>query len=378
MKIGIYGGSFDPPHVEHINIAKNAVKELNLDKLFVVPARLPPHKPNSRLVEGKSRLEMLKVAFLEDGLSKNAVEISDFELSSQEKSYTYITILHFKKLYPDAELYFLVGTDMLLDFPTWKRPEVILQNAKLFVTKREGEDFQVAKDGFLSAFPDFGNGLIVANYVGKNISSTDVRHRLLLGLSLNGIIGDGVLNYINGENLYKGGVEAEFVRKNLPISRLTHTLGVMNLSKKYAKRLKVDENKAVLSAMLHDLAKYLDAKDYNGFTMDEDVPKSCVHQFLGAYIAENILGVTDEDVLNAIRYHTTGRPNMSLLEKIVFTADLLEEGRTYDEAPMLREAVDIDFEEGFKLCLKRLKYFLLQSGDEIYYLTEKCCDYYLK
>lgn len=373
MKIGVYGGSFDPPHKEHITIAREAVKQLGLDKLFVVPAKIPPHKQNLTLSDGFLRKQMLDVAFLKD----DKIEVSDFELKSSEKSYTYITIEHFKTLYSDAEIYFLVGTDMLEDFPTWKNPESILNNAKLFVTQREGEDFEKAKSIFLKAFNNSEDRIIVSKYVGKKVSSTDIRHRLMLGLDVDDKLDESVLKIIRDNNLLSGGDLATFLRKSLPISRLTHTLGVMNLAKTYAKRLKVDEEKAVKAAMLHDVAKYLDPKDYPDFTLDENVPKSVVHQFLGAYIAENVLSVKDEDVLNAIRYHTTGRENMSALEKIVFTADLLEEGRTYEEAPYLRAQVDKDFDEGFKLCLKRLKYFLSKTSDSIYFLTEKCYDFYV-
>ena len=84
------------------------------------------------------------------------------------------------------------------------------------------------------------------------------------------------------------------------------------------------------------------------------MPENVIHQFLGAYIAENVLGICDQDIINAVRYHTTGRTNMSVLEMIVLVADLLEEGRDYEEAPRLRKAVDENFFEGFKLCVKRL------------------------
>lgn len=374
MKIGIYGGSFDPPHKEHINVAKYALAELGLDKLFVLPAFMPPHKPNIALAEGFHRLNMLNIAFSD---CDDRIEVCDYELKSEGKSYTYLTIDRFANLYKDAEIYFLVGTDMLENFPQWKNPKDILEKAKLFVVGRDGDDLKSAKETFLAAFGST-NRLVFSDYTGKNISSTDVRNRLMLGLDLTGKVDEKVLSYIQKNGLYKGGKEAEFVRKNLPISRLTHTLGVMNLAKTYAKRLKADENKAVLSGMLHDVAKYLDPKDYQDFKLETGVPKPVVHQFLGAYVAENLLGVKDEEVLNAIRYHTTGRENMSDLEKIVFTADLLEEGRTYPEVNLLRDAVNEDFYEGFKLCVKRLMRHLSATGDNVYYLTAKCYDYYAK
>ena len=94
MKIGIYGGSFDPPHVEHINIAKNAVKELCLDKLFVLPAFMPPHKPYATPVDGEHRLNMLNLAFSD---CKN-IEVCDYELNNGGKSYTYLTVEYFANL----------------------------------------------------------------------------------------------------------------------------------------------------------------------------------------------------------------------------------------------------------------------------------------
>lgn len=373
MKIGIYGGSFDPPHVEHVKIAENFIKEAGLDKLYVVPANVAPHKPYAHMISGKARLHMLDIAFA----SLFKAIICDYEINAGGSSYTYLTVERFRKEFPEAEIYFLMGTDMLENFPCWKNPEIILKNAKLFVTGRSGEDKNRAIKTFVDKFGSLDR-VVFSEFEGEKISSTDIRNRLMLGLDVDGKLNDEVLEYIKKEGLYKGDEKAEYVRKSLPISRLTHTLGVMNLSKTYAKTLNEDENKATLAAMLHDVAKYSDPKDFKGFVLPEGVPKPVVHQFLGAFIAENILGVKDEDVLNAIRYHTTGRPNMSNLEKIVFLADLLEEGRKYSDAQELREAVKNDFEKGFLLCLRRLKDFLENSDEPVYYLSEECYDYYLK
>ena len=373
MKIGIYGGSFDPPHIEHINLCVNAVKSLNLDRLFIVPAKIPPHK-KVQPISGEYRLEMVKLAL--SNVDVPQITVSDFELNSAGKSYTYLTIEHFKSLYKDAQIYFLMGTDMLENFPTWKEPKAILNMAKLYVFGRDGESMERAKQVFLNAFSDRLNSLVFANFSGKMVSSTHVRHMLTLGLDAKEFLYQNVIDYIKSNNLYFC-EKAEFVKKSLSISRLTHTLGVMDLAKAYAKKLGEDENKAVLAAMLHDVAKYMDKNDFPSFTLPLDVPKPVIHQYLGAYVAEHVLGVTDTDVLNAIRYHTTGRSNMSRLEKIVFTADLLEVGRTYDEAPILREAVDKDFDAGFSLSVKRLLNYLTKQGQPIYYLTKECYNYYV-
>ena len=173
MKIGIYGGSFDPPHIEHINLCVNAVKSLNLDRLFIVPAKIPPHK-KVQPISGEYRLEMVKLAL--SNVDVPQITVSDYELNSAGKSYTYLTIEHFKSLYKDAQIYFLMGTDMLENFPTWKEPKAILNMAKLYVFGRDGESMERAKQVFLNAFSDRLNSLVFANFSGKMVSSTHVRH----------------------------------------------------------------------------------------------------------------------------------------------------------------------------------------------------------
>ena len=115
MKTGILGGTFNPVHVEHVALAKAAVKELKLDRLIVVPDFLPPHK-SVIPASAKDRLNMLELSFRDDG----RIEISDFEIMREGKSYTYLTVEHFRSLDPEGELFFILGGDMLADFKTWR------------------------------------------------------------------------------------------------------------------------------------------------------------------------------------------------------------------------------------------------------------------
>ena len=114
MKIAIFGGSFDPPHIEHVRLAQSAVKSLKLDTLFIMPAHTPPHKKGKALSSDEDRLAMCRLAFKKCPKA----EVSDYEISRGGTSYTYLTCRYFKEAYPDAELFFLVGTDMLRDFPS--------------------------------------------------------------------------------------------------------------------------------------------------------------------------------------------------------------------------------------------------------------------
>ena len=155
-RIAIFGGTFNPVHREHVSLCKKAIEELNLDKLIVMPTFMPPHK---HIVPAPpaDRLNMLKIAFL--GAEK--IEINDYEIKNGGKSYTYLTVEHFRDIYPDDELYFLVGGDMLTDFKTWRYPERILKSVKLAVFFRE--DFFADFDGEHKYFKErFGADFSIA------------------------------------------------------------------------------------------------------------------------------------------------------------------------------------------------------------------------
>ena len=139
-RIGIYGGTFNPPHIGHIQAAIQAVQTLNLEKLLVIPDRIAPHKvmPGNSATP-QQRLDMLRIAL--DGGDR--IEVSDIELNREGPSYTYETILQLRKTYPEARLVLLMGTDMFLSFHTWRNPRIILDNAMLGVFYR-GEKGEAA------------------------------------------------------------------------------------------------------------------------------------------------------------------------------------------------------------------------------------------
>ena len=374
-KIGVLGGSFNPVHREHVNMVLAAMNAFSIDEFIVMPTYISPHKKNADLCAPEKRLEMLKLAF--KGYKR--VTISDYEIKSEGISYTYLTLEHLKKEYGDAELYFLVGTDMLADFPTWRNTERILELSKLIVTPRENEDLQKALTDF---YDRFKFRPLVSPYVGKSVSSTKIRSRLILGLDCRDYIDGAVSDYIKENSLFDGGIYrdcAEYVKKVLKKKRLVHTSGVMTLAVRYAKAKRINAEDAFLAAMLHDVAKYLSYEDFD-LKKPKDVPKNVLHQFLGAYICEKVLRIDNQDVVNAVRYHTTGRANMSDLEKIIFTADYLEESRDFDGVDELRAIAERDFDEGFVACVKQLFDHLEGEKDEeeIYYLSKQCKEYYCK
>lgn len=372
-KIGVFGGSFDPCHKEHILVALSSLEELGLDKLYIVPTLIAPHKRDKSAVSGNDRLKMLQIAF------KNypKIIVSDYEIKNEGVSYTYLTLSHFKNLYKNAKLYFIMGSDMLENFPTWKNPEIITSLCKLVLVSRQDKS-HLNENAIKTIKEKYNTDVIVLKSEGAKVSSTEIRTRLKLGLSVEEFLDSEVINYISKNNLYAGDNLYNAVNKELPQKRKTHVLGVILTALELGKKLGLDLKKVETASLLHDIAKYKDANCYPSFKLPPNCLSEVAHQFLGEYIAREELGVEDKDVLNAIKYHTTGREDMSLLEKVVYIADLIEPSRKYLGVEDLRKEVSKDFENGFKICIKEVFEFLKKGGGDIYPLTELATKFYCK
>ena len=376
MKIGIFGGSFDPVHIEHVRLVQSAIQTLGLDKVFVVPAALPPHKPWKRMTDDAVRLQACRIAFA----AVEKAEVNAYELEQKGMSYTYLTCRAFQERYPTAQLYFLLGTDMLRDFPTWRYPERILETATLAVCGRAEETGWLEKEqeDFRALF---GREFVPISYEGRAVSSKQARVLLAADEDTDGWLDEKVADYLKGSGVYR----IPYAKQALALqkeSRKAHTLRVTFLAVERAPLLRLDERQVMTAALMHDCAKNLRPDDpiLDGFSLKEQVPAPVFHQFAGAYVAENRFGVTNGEILDAIRYHTSGRPGMSLLEKLIYLADGLEEGRSYDGVDELRrlfwrkEGLDDCLRASLKGTLDKLR----KEGQPAYRLTQEAYEYYQK
>ncbi len=363
MKIGIFGGSFDPVHEEHVRYAQAAIHALSLDKLLIVPSRIAPHKLFGAAASGEDRAKLCKIAFS----SLPQAEVSDYELEREETSYSFLTCRHFAEEFPNAELFFLVGADMLEDFFTWKNPEDILKNVTLVACGREEPILKTLHEKFRARF---GCDFLPIDHIGRAVSSTEIRVKLAFGKRPDGVPAE-VLREIQRRSLYTEPVILEALALEKP-ERREHSLRVALMACERANGLKIPFHRALFAAALHDCGKYisLDSPLLKGF-VPPDAPEPVMHQFIGAYLAEHRFGIDDEEILNAIRYHTSGRKGMSTLEKLIYLSDALEAGRNYPNVESLRKL----FWEDLDLCLEafleeQLKY-LREKGQPIYFLTEE-------
>lgn len=199
-KLGILGGSFDPVHNGHIGLAIDARDQLGLDEVLLIPAKLQPFKLDKKMVSGQQRLEMIRIAV--DGQPR--LTPCDYELKQEDISYTYKTLKGISELEgPDTEVYFLTGTDSLLQIHRWKNADELLRNYNFVVGSRPGyKDDELTKCiDFLKK--EYNTNVVKVDNHQLNISSTEIRERLVSGEGLSGLVPEAVERYIIEHGLYK-------------------------------------------------------------------------------------------------------------------------------------------------------------------------------
>ncbi|MCR4661304.1 MAG: nicotinate (nicotinamide) nucleotide adenylyltransferase [Clostridia bacterium] len=362
MRIGFFGGSFDPFHIEHKEIIKNCKEFLNLDKVVVYPSFNPPHKTNTTSFD--VRFEMVK----EGTKDLEYVIVSDIENKRQKVNPTCEIIPLLKQEYLADEYFFLMGEDSLKQFKTWINPANIVKEINLAVVSRTGIEDDINK--LSKDIEDtYDTKIKVIPYTGKEISSSVIKAKIELDLPIEEIP-EEVKAVITKHNLYKTHTEIiQKLKSMISPKRYNHSVNVTICALKLNARFMLPYEKVFLSGLLHDCAK---ERDYQM----EGVPSPVVHQFTGAIVANKEFGIEDADILNAIKYHTTGKPDMTQLEKLIFCADMIEESRNFEGVELLREEINKDFDIGFLKCVEGMLNSLKTKEKDIYYLTLDCAKFY--
>ena len=373
-RIGIYGGSFNPPHIGHLEAARSAIRELKLDRLLLIPAGQAPHKATPQGTPSpEHRLEMLRIAAR--GMEKT--EVCDLEMRREGPSYTYETVEQLRELYPDAELILLMGTDMFLSFLTWNQPERIWKQAILGVFcrgQRKEKDAIHAKKKEMEAL---GAKVALVDNQVIEVSSTQARRMLVFRFG-GFLLPKGVEAYIRANKLY--GTDRDY--RNLPMEeleqvavslhatkRVPHVLGCRDTAARLAKIWGADPEIAARAGLLHDITKALDGPlqltlcDEYGTILDDfsmKYPKT-LHALTGSLVAERIFGESRE-IVDAIRSHTTGKANMTTLEKIIYIADYMEPNRDFPGVEKLRYLAETDLNAALKCGLEQTLDHLKNQG----------------
>lgn len=393
LKIGIYGGTFDPPHIGHIAAAKAAMETLALDRLLLVPTFIPPHKAlPAGAASPAQRRDMAVLATAELG---RKAEVLDVELRREGPSYSWETLCMMKNQFPEDELWLLMGSDMFLTLQDWREPQRVMSMARIgaFSRRKDGEEAVFARQrAFLER--EFGADVtVIPNPQGVELSSTEVRQALAQGGGAD-LLPPAVYGYVLRERLYSTkktlmGLTPDELRpialSYLKPKRMPHVLGTEQEAVCLARRYGGDETQARIAALLHDCTKKLDMPEQlalcaqYGIELDELEQKALklLHSKTGAAIARDVFGVEDA-VYDAIWYHTTGKPDMTLLEKIIYLADYIEPSRDFDGVDTLRQAVYEDLDHGLLMGLSMTIQEMEEMGNPVHHLTRDARDYLLK
>ena len=376
LEIALYGGSFNPPHLGHCTAVETVLNELHPDLLLIMPDSEPPHKVMEHgSPTPEERLELCRLAFTEN----DRVEVSDLEILRSGKSYTYDTVRELQLLYPDARLTLVVGTDMFLSFEEWYHFEYLLQNCRVAVLARELDDDEELRRTAEHFCRDCGADAVVLSHTPYPMSSTEIRTQLRRRSGCD-CLPEAVYERIIRYRLYDAQPELAWLRERayalLDGKRIAHVAGCESEAIELARLWGEDPELAAEAGILHDITKRLSYEEQLNLCAKYDMicdhaelaaPK-LLHAKTGAALARDLFGVSDA-VFSAIRWHTTGKPDMNLLEKIIYLADYIEPGRDFPGVKKLRELAHEDLDRAMLLGLQMSVEEIRSYGAEPYHDT---------
>ncbi len=346
MKIGFLGGSFDPIHYGHLILAEQLINEAALDKVVFVPNYVSPNPAHSMKASPEERLQLIKLAIADNP----KLDVSDLELKKEQLCYMDEDMREFKKIYSNDELYVITGQDAFMRIEKWHNYEAFIVENRFLIGKRPGlstkELFRLFKD----LFAKFNNlQFDFFDIPEMDISSVTIQNKVRVGKSIKYLMPDVCIDYIDKNNLYDGLIPKlkKFVESNVKATRFEHTKGVVETARKMALRYDVDPKKAEIAAWFHDA--FRDAGNLE-------------HGAVAADKIRELFGVDDSEIIEAIRNHTTGHPNMTKLDKVIYIADSLEPGRDYPGVDELRKIMYVDLDECLYQLMTHTRDYVLSIG----------------
>ncbi len=368
MRIVIYGGSFNPPHIGHVSALKSAMEQLKPDKTLVIPAAEAPHKELAYgSPDAHARLLLARAAF--SGIT--GVEVSDMEIRRGGKSYTLMTIKELQNQYPGVELILLVGTDMFESMEQWYEFRTIMMETTLAPAVRRNGDLSGIKASAEKFERKYGAKVVFIDHEPIDVSSTELREFLPKRCGLE-YFPDAVYSEIIRKRLYSARPNLDWLREKsepyLKEKRIPHVRGCAQEARKLALRWGEDPDLAEEAGILHDITKklLLDEQlllcEKYGIINDtvEEQSTKLLHAKTGAELSKDLFGVHGK-VYSGIRWHTTGKANMTLFEKIIYLADYIEPTRCFEGIERLRELSYSDIDEamilGLGMSLEELKQY---------------------
>lgn len=407
IRIAIFCGSFDPFHNEHKMILEELIRLNKFAQIIVMPLGPAPHV-DSYMTPAGYRHEMARLGIR----NMPGVILSDYEINRPgQYLYTVDTIDYYKKKIRNDYLKekskgiskqekigskkadkskdvnslksiqnvkivisLVYNSDALDRIEDWYQPEQIMKKAKLLICRRESDNFEHLNEraDYLRTKYQAKIDFLMIKETG--ISSAELREKLRLNQAQKDKIPSAVYKYIKKNKIYRFSQEMAHlsqqqliqlavyekeVRRHVSLCRLNHSLNVMQYAVHLAARHDYDLMKAAVTGILHDIAKSMRLKVQYRFAKKvgklNPLNRNIVHGPAGAWYAQRYLGIVDQEILDALTFHTTSRKNMTKLDKIIYLADKLEPGRPIKKFEKVREIAETDLTAAMKLCLEEVR-----------------------
>lgn len=379
MKIGLFGGTFDPIHTAHIEMAQAFANALHLDRVILMPTGMPPHKLKTRVASAEHRLAMCRAAVQDNPL----FDVSDLEIRRKGASFTVDTLEQLHREMPGNEWYLITGADMFMTLGSWHRFDDIAKLAVLCSTPRPPIK-ERAMQQYAEELSARGAECRILPLIESNVSSTAVRDRLNAGSPIDDLVPPTVAEYIAANQLYKDDEQMqnrtrdeqfiEIIRGRLTGKRFRHSLAVADEAYRLAVRYGADPDKARTAGILHDILKDDSPETQLQILRDFDILMSDVeigaqklwHAMAGSVFIERVLGLEDADIVQAVRYHTTAKAGMTILEKVLYLADFTSADRDYEDVDEMRRLVDIGMIPAMRYALRYTITELVERGVPIH------------
>lgn len=377
-RIGIMGGTFDPIHEGHIQMARAAMKEAKLDRVLMIPTGNPPHKQG--ITPAEDRWKMLCAACAqEEGLYPDRLE-----LDRPGVIYTIDTLSILKEKYPKADLYYIIGADTLMELCHWRDYERVLSMCTFLVCPRAWHYTPAQLTLERKRLTELGGSIVMLDMEPVDVSSTALREALQKG-EPTPLLPVAVREYCGIKGLYgmarripQADAWMDKLFAALNRKRFAHTLCVAHTSRQLARAHGLDVRRAEIAGLLHDCAKCLPLEEMRAITRahsltgDESLMESgaLLHSLTGAYLAAAEYGVEDPDILRAIACHTTGKPEMTRLDMAVYLADKIEPTR--EEYPLLNKVrlmAQLSLEKAMLLSIEGTSKYVKKGGKALHPAT---------
>ncbi|MCL2216116.1 MAG: nicotinate-nucleotide adenylyltransferase [Defluviitaleaceae bacterium] len=378
-RLAVMGGTFDPIHRGHMTVAESVMHEFKPRRVLFVPAGNPPHKPGKPITDGEHRYKMTLAATCENP----GFEVSRMEIDRTGPSYTVDTLTRLREICPpESKIFFIIGADALLDILFWRDAAKALTLCEFVVAARPGYEL---KNHIEMLRKEYGATVHIVESLQLEISGTDIRERFAADKPVSNLMPRAAEDYARKHGLY-GAFGAEFspthfqwvkarLKERLSPQRFHHTMGTIEESQRLAEIYGADANKAMWAALLHDCAKEYGADKKRilckrwGIPLDDIMSRhiDLAHGFLGAESARRDFNIEDSEILQAIRYHSLGHKNMTLLDKIIMLADYIEPRREeYPPLAEMRRLAYTDINKALIIGTKFTNSELKDRGDSVH------------